>query len=475
MRTARGLWITGSIIVWSLVSKARTGASARPLVPSKGKLFALGLVLNLGSAGAHTPSIPGAMCPWRQLTRNCGGKMSDVPEPTRCHSAGNGQLRMLIALCSGAAGCSPDGGPAPYRVSAQVRGPSIEIVDSTILAEPDSAPIGATSALARSAAGATYVSDLAGGRIFKFGAGGQFAGAYGRKGDGPGEFQMPSTLTLIANDSLLVVVDPGREYVSILDAKTGQFVRGFKVPFQISGQSWTARGDTLVFSVFPGSHVFAQWRWQSDSIVLRGSMPGKLLSEANIVTLYGWPEVIPIDSGFIAVFPTEAGMRLLDRNGSPLASVLVPAARRRGDPPDLIEQHHRLESNGEKFRYLGSAPAGLRRLSSGAIAVFSLDLDRSYRPRGIEYKLQAYYLSLVSPDLNRACVDGRIPIESDGVSIPILVGDTLFMLSRRVSGNNRVRTAVYAFSISDKGCDWQRTGGPRPISPTETSPAGKGQ
>ena len=64
------------------------------------------------------------------------------------------------------------------------------------------------------------------------------------------------------------------------------------------------------------------------------------------------------------------------------------------------------------------------------------------------------YASLV--DLNRmvACVDGKLPIESDVPLMPIFRGDTVFILGRVATPELTVRSQLSSFTVNGAGCKW---------------------
>ncbi len=75
---------------------------------------------------------------------------------------------------------------------------------------------------------AIYVVDAEAHEVRAFSKTGRFLRALGRKGQGPGEFDMPAGLD--ARDGRLFVADKLNDRVQILDP-SGRYLRGFKVPF----------------------------------------------------------------------------------------------------------------------------------------------------------------------------------------------------------------------------------------------------
>ncbi len=346
-------------------------------------------------------------------------------------------------------------------VSPSVNGPTVSLIDSVLLSDPDTVPLGARLVFARSASGVLFVADAETGIVVRYEPDGSTPKVLGWRGDGPGEFRGPGTIGLVAHDSLLTVVDVRRKYLTVLDAKTGTYLRGFNVPFTIAGHSWTVREDTVFFTAFPSSNLLVRWNWREDSVVTSIPVPAWVRDAGNIAASYGWPEAIVQDSLVVALIPTEPGLDLFHANGTFLGQVRVPAARRLGNPPNLVALQEAQIANDGAFKILASTPVAIGSLSNGNIAILMLDLDLSEGNGGRPlFNVLGYYLSIVSADFQRVCVDALIPFQSDGVSIPTFQNDTLSMLARQVQDDDAVRTVVYAFAISEDGCEWVPTGGP---------------
>lgn len=365
-----------------------------------------------------------------------------------------GLMFVLTAPCVGCAGVKEN------RVSTTVHGPFITSVDSTRLVEADNLPLGAfTSFFARAKNGGVFVNDMQLRRLMHFDSAGHFVGTIGSPGSGPGEFVLPGPLGLLPGDSTIMVVDVNRRWASLFDTRTGQYIRGFSVPFQDIGTNWTVRKDTVVFALNGAPALLGRWSLRDDSIQVTGAIPRHLRGEAGVTAAYGRSEVVVTDSNVIALLPTEPGLDIYTTDGKLAGWVRLPAARRRGEPLDLIAQQKKL-ARSDPNQVLGSSAAGLHRLSSGMLVAVHLDMTPvTSGPRGIRYGAFKMFATLISPDLQRACVDAVVPIVSDVPPIPIFVDDTMFVLTRQVLESNQVRSVVRGFLIGSAGCDWVDTGG----------------
>ena len=74
------------------------------------------------------------------------------------------------------------------------------------------------------------------------------------------------------------------------------------------------------------------------------------------------------------------------------------------------------------------------------------------------------WVSLVSTDFAKACVDGAVPVETIDPPFVHLRGDTVDVVGRRIVGE-KAETRIHSFVVSTDGCEWRPTGGvvaPRP-------------
>ena len=382
------------------------------------------------------------------------------------------QARALFAsaavLLSGCRG-SPEGDPATRAVATG--GPRLVLVDSLPVQEPDSLPIGRFVQLATAPDGGVYLSDHAAGRVLEFDGSGQLRRVLGKKGKGPGEFEGAGMPVIRRRDNSLLVMDPILRRLSAFDPRTGVFLRSMPTPFQDVGQIWTEAPDgSLVFALVASTNMVGQLARNQDAFVALGGLPPHVSSTDFVFLMYGRPEVVPDEAGFLAQFPTFPGIQILDSAGRFAGMVDLPTRLRRGTPPDLVEQHMQAFAANGPFQYRGSLAGSFQRLSDGSLAVLNVDLDLPPKKRGKpppDPTNARYYVSVLSADHQRACVDGVLPFSSDAVMpSPSFAGDTLLALSRMVVGETELRTVLYRYLIDTTGCQWVPTGGVRAPLPT---------
>ncbi len=343
-------------------------------------------------------------------------------------------------------------------------GPAVRALDSLVLAEPDSLE----SFLALRTQALTGRGDLlieTGTSILQFDRSGGLVRVMGRLGNGPGEFVRISTILVPPGDSLVAAVDARRARIVVFGLDDGRLRREVIVRPFFPDQQWRLRADTVVMPGKLSPTPFTSWVPATDSVWSWGDVP-PVFHEVMAAYSQGEPSIARRDEGWLALFPAEAPLYLLDRAGRIEGTVALPARRRKGVPQGLADSLAHLTS----FHYVQSLAMAVHRQSSGDYVVVHLDaearLDSLVSPASGGGRLLLsnlrYWVSLISADLSRACVDGLAPIGSDEMIAPFFRGDTLYFLPRTVGGDGRLRTVLHSYLIDDRGCDWLPTGGARP-------------
>jgi len=334
--------------------------------------------------------------------------------------------------------------------------PSVTLLDSTVLAEPNSLPFGEYLSVAVDGRGRMYLTNGGeGGQILRYSRNGDFELAWGRRGSGPGEYEGPSMVYPFPGDTIGAIVDIVTRRFTVVDLADGTVRREFRVPFQGTGKQWHFTKEKAVFSL-PGSPALVgTWDFRYDSVSVAGALPANLMSAFPTYMQYGHLEIAPWRDGYLAQVPTLAALQQLDSSGAVVGQVHLPAVRRRGQTDDLLLRQQQQQADGHGSTHLGSLAATLGVLSTGEVAAIQVDLDTERNAQGPDFRNLRYYVSILSADLHRACLDALVPFTSDvPFPIPHLMGDTLVTLSRVVGADDTVRTVVYRFGISSKGCEW---------------------
>lgn len=342
------------------------------------------------------------------------------------------------------AGCGEDAGGLKLLV------PELIGLDSVLLQEPDSLPFGRQVEVARDSRGRTYLSDVAGRRIYRFGPAGRLEAVLGHLGGGPGEFRSVSMVHLLPGDSLGVVIDGAAGALTVLHLERAEVVARHAVPFRGTGKQWHARGPGFYFSLPLSPRLIGHWRPDSGTAQTFGPLPADLAAAFGTYAQYGVPELVPVDDGFVAQIPGLRGVQVLDSTGAVRSEVLVPAPLRRGEPEGLIALHG---ADGPITDFKGSLAGTLARLSTGEFVSLRADLSRTAPPEGRGTIEVRYFASVLSADLTSACAEVTVPFNSDSpYPVPHFVGDTLVVLTRRVVGDSAVRNTLLRYRISAAGC-----------------------
>ncbi len=355
--------------------------------------------------------------------------------------------------------CAEPGDPGGHRLDPSTRGPTVVATDSVVLQEPDSASIGAYSSfVARSARGEVIVNDIQQARLFQFSHDGRLVRIIGARGEGPGEFTLPGVIHVLPDDTTLVVIDVNARRGSLFSLVSGNFLGQFSTTFPDVGAEWTLARDTVFMAVNAAPSLLAVWPSGTDSATTAGTLPPDLLTTISDRISYGRSEVVVDDSLVLALIPTRPGLDVYTRQFRYRGLVPLAAVRRKGEPASLREAARALGRNDDQS--LASSVVGLHRVSSGALVAAHLDMtvrrmgEANYQPDNF-----VLYVSLISADLHRACIDGIVPMRTDVAPIPVFRGDTMFVLTRRVESDDKVRSVMRAFVIDPADCDWVPTGG----------------
>lgn len=342
------------------------------------------------------------------------------------------------------------------------KGPTLVVTESVVIGESDSIG-GFATFFARSEKGELYLADMTQHAVLHYSAEGRFLGKIGKEGSGPGEFELPGSVQLLPGDTLLAVGDINRRMMQLFSLPSGRFVRQVRLQSQDIGTNWEFDGDAARFAMHLVPSAVATWRFADDTVVATGATPAALLRDPYAGMAHGRSDLARSDSGTVLFLPTEPGLLLLDTHDSTRGLVRIPVARRRGEPEDLFERMAAMGRDPGGFTPFASAAVGGHRLGDGGILVAHLDLDRAPGDspnRG--YGGYRLYFSVVRADLSAACVDAEFPLETDVVPIPRFRGDTAFILTRRVVGDE-VEARLSAIRVETMGCDWLPTGGLVPV------------
>lgn len=379
----------------------------------------------------------------------------------------------LPALLCGVLACAPTPGPSAAFVGcpAPWKPPRLVLLDTLILEEPDSlflASPGATFQIAPD--GLMYIPELTTNRLVIYGPGGALLGSLGRSGSGPGEFRSIDAFGHVG-DSILLHADDGERRINVFNRLTGEWVAarpysGVLSWVSVHGGEYlfglTSRGAGLVVARAPIEAITSDIPSRPDDLILASVIP---IPEEyqRYPRLIAWDDTKVVASGDTMVV-AFGGLPYLTRTLAGAAesdTVVIPACERRGSPPDVLEQwftrtvRDRREARlvNEMTQSALSALLGLWRRSDGSYVVWYQ--DPSWESDGRIMKGVAY-LSVLSQDLSRVCVDARV--EAPGNSRPRLAmhRDTLYALDQVILDRDppESMTIIRRYLLDAADCTW---------------------
>lgn len=352
----------------------------------------------------------------------------------------------LVAVGLALASCVPsDSGRSPQRGVAG--GPQLLLLDSLTLQEHDTAYVGQVREFAVDPYdGSYYVADRLAERVLRFDRHGALLVVYGSKGRGPGE---------ITGIGPMMITDSSLYVATAENARIERFVRATGVSrgaFELTGfvSSFVRSGDVAWLGNYdPGrrtsvtaweidtkrsSHLIATPADYERTPALGGTFPGVF--------------VAPLGDSLLVGFMATPYVVVATRTGTVTDTIRVPVRRRRPFPdPADVDRAMRSRQPLERFSAI-PALFYVRLLPTGEPLLIHYDssvLDGTLSSR--------VYVSLLSPDLRQACVDGELMVSADTEPMMGFRADTLFVLEGRVEGQ-RARNVVRRYLVSADGCDW---------------------
>lgn len=340
-------------------------------------------------------------------------------------------------------------------------GPTATLTDSIVIQDIDTFPRGPqANAAVRSALGDLYIQVTD--RVLHFDRDGKFVMAFGTSGEGPGELSRATGMHLLPGDSLLAVVSTSRRHLVIFRTADGSVARDVLAgdPFAAT-MGWAIRGDTAYIPTQFSRRPFRRWLLSTDSVTQWGDAPAAMGADMEMAYMQGGMlSAAPYGDGLLALVPGDSMLTVFGAGGQLVRRVLLPARRRRTVPADINAQLRALiRQRPPDFKLLSPFVLGIHRLSGGSYLIVHFDAVSTYHddPVRFEFTDPHYWVSLLSADLSRACVDGELPVPPSDVSQPIFTGETLSLLVRGFAAGGTPTAVLRNYRINAAGCDWQAT------------------
>lgn len=349
------------------------------------------------------------------------------------------------------------------RTPAQDGGPAVREVARITLQESADLYVARPGGLAVDRRGHFLLTDFFQKWIVEFDEGGRFVARFGAPGRGPGEFNAIGE-TVLALDSIVGAADYRSRVFHFFDRGSRRYVGSRRVNGVattgkvVDGTVWLANLNTdtrLGMSVWPLAderigEASAQLPPVEANLV---PLPAEYLRSEPLRGTYPLAHAAPWADSALVGFAAAPLLVVVGRNGAVLDSVSIPARRRRGIPEGIVR-----EMNGPRFdvRKLFRSLSGLYGLSRTAGGHFvAVHLDPELH--GGNRITGRLFVSLLSADRRRACVDREIPVSQVSQPIVALRGDTVYVLEQHVRGESGAATTVTTYRVTPEGCTWLPT------------------
>ncbi len=382
--------------------------------------------------------------------------------PTRILGRCRGECVLVACIA-----CAPpmhDNGGLASACGEASPAPSLVLVDSVPLVESDTTFIGNPAVtFTVGPDGRFHIPDRGSNRILQFSARGEFLGVAGGHGGGPGEFRSIGYVGLMSSGRLWQN-DYSLRRLSGYDS-AGNPVRDIPYAGRLSHLNEGRHGIWAGLA----DHALGLAVGTFDSLLGEDSLVASIVTlpaeYRDYPLLRYWDEVRVVESadGIVVGFGGLDYLVTYDINGHPTDTVWIPACRRHGSPRPVLEAgfRHPPRNAEEERRTMEyetqiSTLLGLWRLSDGQILTWYQD---SWRDEARIIRSTAY-LSLLSPDLKRACVDAPLTGVESKKAILAVRDDKVHQLDQVVGGPGtgaQVRTVIRRYALDTTNCDWLPT------------------
>lgn len=335
-------------------------------------------------------------------------------------------------------------------IDAQPSGLTLVPVDSVRLEESDASFIGSISGFAVSGAGHFYVSDKGNSVVHEFAANGRRLRTFGRSGQGPGEFLVPTAMA-VSGDSLLIV--NGSASLQAFDLRSGRHAWQRMLPRVHRADALVSRGGWLYFPSFdPLRHAsVGRIAGAADSVAFGGPFPAPYGRNEIIDGTFGHVSVAVVGSDSVVTAFHASDFLFIGRFGrTGYDSVHIPRISRNGAHPDVMSKRDLSVSALQPYVYGLSMPFALGVLSASRIA--EVHVDQTLLKGRIAGTL---FVSVVNLRTKKACADAPVPLPSDPPAWATFRGDTLLLVQQSESSSGRPETLVRKYTMGTANCRWE--------------------
>jgi hypothetical protein len=296
--------------------------------------------------------------------------------------------------------------------------------------------------------GIVYVSDGAQHHAVAVDAQGHITRTFGRKGRGPGEFSVPTSVAL-AGDTMLLVRDAGQLRVHKFDTRTGTLIGTTRLPAG-SGRLRVLGDDLLVAAFDADSQSSLTRLTSSGATTMQGGLPSYARQHVMMLSPFPSQAFVVVDRTVFAISELSTALVTWPLGTRQVTGFELPKTLRRG--VNLADYDAMLQdpAKAAQLAYRHSVPMLLERMDNGYLVAAMYDVDLV----GAAFTGR-FYLSLIDVRGHRACVDIPVPVPEDPPARLALAGDTLIAIVQSVAGNGAAAT-IRRWQVNPAACSWIR-------------------
>ena len=307
------------------------------------------------------------------------------------------------------------GGAIPAQQTSQATA-GLRLLTRVRVGESDSLFLSRPTEIALGANSHVYVTEGTEARVLDLAPDGTIARAFGRKGQGPGEFMSPSTVAVLG-DSMLAVHDRAQRRLTFIGLKTWKFERAWPSP-----HAW----PPFLRAVGPTLYAGA-WDLDSRTSLAKVGPQGELLQREGVYPEIGIKHPMLIQGAFylsafaitdtdvFAMYEVSPSIHRWTRGSKTGTEIPLPRKSRRGLDPSIFEQMLQDPGNAarnQKLMYDRSVPVTLEFVAAGVLAVVTMDYSVEADTQTV-----AFHVTVMDLARNRACVDLPIPLARQSMSM----------------------------------------------------------
>lgn len=326
---------------------------------------------------------------------------------------------------------------------------SLRLAAEVTLEESDSSALGAVGGFNLTRDGKYILADRQRGALVVFGADGRRERVIGRRGSGPGEWESGPFGIHSYDDSTFVVSDASRLKMIRLTRPVEEWTRA-----QSPMTSAFAAHDGVVLTRGidrTRRSTIARFSGAHDSLVFGGPFPPQLGRSRIVDQMLVFVGATMLAGDSVAVLTQGSDHLYFGPFAGPFDSLLVPATERRGAMTELLSTVRDDDpDSGMRAAYKASYPYAIHPIgSTGLLALLTIDQEfLGNRMAG------TLHLSVVNLAARRVCGEVSVPVESDPMSWPTVVAETLVVFSHDVDPLSlRSTPTIRRFVIETDNCE----------------------